>query len=66
MQVIINGKLEELQDGTTVALLLEGKGLTPARVAVEINEDLVLRKTFSDTAVSDGDRIEIVTLVGGG
>ena len=66
MQVIINGKPESIDDGATVGALLERLELAPIRVAVEINEDLVPRRTFADTVVRDGDRIEIVTFVGGG
>ncbi len=66
MQVTINGKIETLTDGITVAGLLAQLDLEPIRVAVEVNEDLVPRKTFADTPVHDGDRIEIVTFVGGG
>jgi thiamine biosynthesis protein ThiS len=66
MQVTINGKLETLADGITVAELLAHLDLEPIRVAVEVNEDLVPRKTFADALVRDGDRVEIVTFVGGG
>ena len=66
MQVTINGKPETLDDGISVAQLLVRLALEPVRVAVEINEDLVSRKTFTDMLVHDGDRIEIVTFVGGG
>ena len=66
MQITINGKPETLDDGISVARLLVRLELEPIRVAVEINEDLVPRKTFPDTLVHDGDRIEIVTFVGGG
>lgn len=66
MQVTINGKTEALADGITVATLLAQLDLAPIRVAVEVNEDLVPRTTFTDTVVRDGDRIEIVTFVGGG
>jgi sulfur carrier protein len=66
MRVIINGKHETVQEGTTVATLLDRLSLAPVRVAVEINEDIVPRKTFAETAVQEGDRIEIVTFVGGG
>jgi thiamine biosynthesis protein ThiS len=40
--------------------------LTPARVAVEVNEQLVRRASYTDTTLRDADRVEIVTLVGGG
>jgi len=66
MKITINGKPETTDDGTTVAALLERLELAPIRVAVEINEDLVPRKRFDDRIVKDGDRVEIVTFVGGG
>ena len=49
-----------------MADLLSQLDLEPVRVAVEINEDIVPRKRFGETPIRDGDRIEIVTFVGGG
>ena len=66
MQVVVNGKPEDVAEGTTVAALLDRLNLAPVRVAVEINEELVPRRTFAATVVQTGDRIEIVTFVGGG
>jgi sulfur carrier protein len=66
MQVRVNGQPVEVPDGCTVATLLERVQLTPARVAVERNRDIVPRATWSAATLSDGDQIEIVTFVGGG
>jgi thiamine biosynthesis protein ThiS len=66
MQVIVNGKERELGSGTSVSELLGLYELEPIRAAVEINEELVPRATFSNTTIQPGDRIEIVTFVGGG
>ncbi len=66
MKIVLNGKPETLDDATSVAELLKRLDLDPIRVAVEINEDVLRRKTFADTAIRDGDRVEIVTFVGGG
>ena len=66
MQVIVNGKERELGSGTSVSELLALYELEPIRAAVEINEELVSRATFSNTTIEAGDRIEIVTFVGGG
>lgn len=66
MQITVNGETKTIDAGTTVAALLERFDLTPQRVAVEVNEQLVKRATFSETQLAEGDRIEIVTLVGGG
>ena len=66
MQVTINGKPEEVCGELSITELLEQRNVKPVRVAVELNEDVVPRKAFSNTTLSDGDRIEIVTFVGGG
>lgn len=66
MNILINGKDEMVDEGTSVRDLLSRMDLAPVRVAVEINEDLVARRSFADTSIREGDRIEIVTFVGGG
>lgn len=66
MQLIVNGKPEEMDDRSTVADLVRRFELTPPRVAVEVNEELVPRAQYAAAALSAGDRVEIVTFVGGG
>ena len=66
MYVTINGQQEALANGLSVADILATRQLQPIRVAVEINEQIVPRKRFDQTTVKAGDRIEIVTFVGGG
>ncbi len=66
MQITLNGKSQAVDERTTVADLLEGLDLKPIRVAVEVNEDIVSRDRYGDTVIREGDRIEIVTFVGGG
>jgi len=66
MQIVVNGTSRELGSQATVAQLLEELALAPIRVAVELNEELISRKNFDRTGLKAGDRLEIVTLVGGG
>jgi len=66
IQVIVNGNPDQLDDGATVAALVAKYNLAPPRVAVEINRELVPRRDYGATVLKDGDRIEIVTFVGGG
>ncbi len=66
MQIELNGHETVLDGPITVARLLERCSLHPQRVAVEINEELVRRTEFAERLVEDGDRVEVVTLVGGG
>ena len=62
----VNGETRELADGTSVARLLDELGLRPEIVAVEVNRELVTRARRATTELKDGDRVELVTLVGGG
>lgn len=66
IHVHLNGEPRELERGTTVDAFVRGLGLVPEFVAVELNQALVPRAARTTTAVEDGDRIEVVTLVGGG
>lgn len=66
VQITINGELRDMPEATTVAALLDALSLQPQRVAVERNREIVRRATFNETILTDGDRLEIVTLVGGG
>lgn len=66
MQITLNGLPETLDSAMTLGRLLTQLKLESIRVAVEINEDLIPRKTYAKTVLHNGDRIEIVTLVGGG
>jgi thiazole synthase len=66
LRLTVNGENRAAAPGTTVSGLLTAMGVDPARVAVERNEDVVPRKTWSEAMLSDGDQIEIVAFVGGG
>ena len=56
----------EVSETTSVAELLKFHKLELARVAVERNGEIVSRKDFYRTILAAHDRLEIVTLVGGG
>jgi sulfur carrier protein len=66
MQIVVNSEPRETPEGTTVAQLLEQLGLQNQYVAVEVNLRLVPRPQHAGHALHAGDRVEIVTLVGGG
>lgn len=66
MKLMVNGQQRELADGATVAELLRELELDPRTLAVERNLDLVPRAQHAETKLAPGDRIEVVTLVGGG
>lgn len=66
MDVVLNGEPAQIDEAVSVSELLRRHQLAPERVAIEINERLVRRGEFGETIIQPGDRIEIVTLVGGG
>ena len=66
MQVFVNSKQQPLEENATVAALLEILGLTQRRVAVEVNTELVTKNEWAQFKLKDGDRVEIVSFVGGG
>ena len=66
LRLTVNGETRTAAPGTTVAGLLATMGVDPARVAVERNQDVVPRRTWTEAPLADGDRIEVVAFVGGG
>ena len=65
MRIEVNGEHREMESGSILDLV-ETLGLNPKKVAVERNLEIVPRSLHGETALTDGDRIEIVQLVGGG
>jgi sulfur carrier protein len=66
MQLTINGQCRQIADRATVAELLDELQLSGKPVAVEVNLELVPRQRHAEHRLAEGDRLEIVTLVGGG
>jgi thiamine biosynthesis protein ThiS len=62
----VNGETVQVATGSTVADLLRTLALEPARVAVEHNLRVVPRAEHGAVRLNHGDRVEIVTFVGGG
>ncbi|MBX9581889.1 MAG: sulfur carrier protein ThiS [Gemmataceae bacterium] len=66
MTITVNGEPRPAPDPCTVADLLRALGKDPAKLAIEVNRDVVPRAAHAGHALRDGDAVEIVTLVGGG
>lgn len=66
MTVVVNGEPRSLPDRAAVSELLRDLGLDKAVCAVEVNKKLVPKARHPEHALAEGDRIEVVTLVGGG
>ncbi len=66
MNLSVNGDSREVPLGASIAELLDELELDPRTLAVERNMQLVPRADHATTLLVDGDRLEVVTLVGGG
>ena len=66
MNILINGEPREEPAELTVAQLLARLEMPARGIAVELNQQVVPRSRHSEQKLRDGDRIEIVSLVGGG
>ncbi|QDV59410.1 sulfur carrier protein ThiS [Rosistilla oblonga] len=66
IEVTVNGQAQQIEGPMSVAALLEIVEIPGPYLAVELNEDVVPREQHGDQQVAAGDRIEVVTLVGGG
>ncbi len=66
MRVYINGESKEVQGTPTLAELITQLDLPAARIAVELNREVVRGSDWGNTMVHEDDRIEIVHFVGGG
>ena len=67
MRIQINGEQREFaQSSMKLSELIDELSLAPQRIAVEVNHQIARKQDWHNTALSDGDRIEIVHFVGGG
>jgi len=65
IQIYLNGELRTVQSATISELIRE-TGLQTRLVAVERNLEVIPRSRYDRTPLKDGDRIEIVHMIGGG
>lgn len=66
MQITLNGKPETLDGPTRVSDLIARLDLEGRRLAVMINDEIVPRAQYAIREIADGDRVEIISMVGGG
>jgi sulfur carrier protein len=66
MKIVFNGEERELTAAVTIAELLQQHNLDSRYVAVEVNHELAPKVRHAEWMLNDGDRVEVVTLVGGG
>lgn len=67
VRIKVNGEDREFaQASLSLEELIEQLSFAPQRIAIEVNQQIIRRADWEQTAIADGDRIEIVHFVGGG
>ncbi|MEM9366077.1 MAG: sulfur carrier protein ThiS [Planctomycetota bacterium] len=66
IHVHVNGETHQLPGSVSILELLSLVDVPPNYLAVEVNEEVIPRENHGLVRVSDGDHVEVVTLVGGG
>ncbi len=66
IQIHVNGEARAWRSGATVADLLQDLEIGTERVAVELNLEILDRAAFAQRNLHDGDRVEILSFIGGG
>lgn len=64
--IVLNGEPRRVPEGLNIAGLLKFLEIDGARVAVELNREIVRKPEWESTQVLDGAQLEVVWFVGGG
>lgn len=64
--VQLNGVETTIPNGMTLGGLIDSKGIERRMIAIEYNTEILPRHAYDATILNDGDRLEIVQMVGGG
>lgn len=66
LRIQVNGQPRDCRSGSTVGDLLRELEIKTERVAVELNLEILDRKDFELRSLKQGDRVEILSFIGGG
>ena len=66
INIQVNGESQACSSSISLPELLTQLELNPRLIAVEYNGEILHRQYWADTQMQQGDRLEIVTIVGGG
>ncbi len=66
IEIVANGSPRVIEAGSSVADLLKSLDISPSRVVVQLDGNIVWQPDLGKTLLKSGSRLEIVTMVGGG
>ncbi len=64
--LIVNGKRREIAEPMPLLAFLEAHNVNPRLIAVEYNGEIIRRERYGEVTLNEGDKLEIVHMVGGG
>jgi len=66
IQILLNGKTRDIPKNFKLGELLRQLQVNPRQIAVSVNWEVVIPSELEDTALRDGDEVELFHAVGGG
>ena len=66
IDIVYNGEPRQIDETTTISELLRQSGVAERLCAVELNESVLPKPLYALTQLQGGDKVEVVTFVGGG
>jgi len=66
MKVTLNGKIKEYSKSLPLKKIIEESCKNSQHIIAEVNETIIKNPLWEVTIIKDGDKIELVTFVGGG
>ncbi len=66
MEIYVNGEETSCEQGTTLETLVAELGYEKAKIAVEVNGEIVPKAEYEGCVLGEADKLEVVTFVGGG
>jgi len=66
IKIKINGKFINIQDKITLFNLIKKLKVPIKKVAIELNQTIVNKRSFNKIKINKNDKIEIVHFIGGG
>ena len=66
IKIKLNGKLKTINNKSTLFNIVQKNKIPLAKVAIELNQEIVDKKKIKNINLENNDRIEIVHFIGGG
>ncbi|MBK3332813.1 sulfur carrier protein ThiS [Persephonella atlantica] len=66
MKIVLNGEEKEVKENITIQELIKELGIKAPNYAVAVGMEVIPKSEYQTYRLKEGDRVEIVTFVGGG